>query len=313
MDGVELTSQNLDFRNLLEITAKMYTTFWNPPTPSRPTHGHIKAIITERRLKPDITSFLKTFSALYGLTSKEAADACREDVAKLVDKLWEMSMPTTADSHLPTDEGTFQLVHLSMESGGQFPFLALYSSASKESFNHEAGYWKSPVNVGSVQCAEFMYVFINLKTDHTSDLDNLLSIANSIINLFWPSDPSYPRPAGQHLQGLVEKHGIEEDFGALCYTFSILLKIASEEAIRERKEEVRGVTSSVMRILEEDKGLVVSAIKTTHQQLYCARAVLCFIKYHKWIDAVAEGLVLKLWKLSSITGCIVQMTEVCVS
>ena len=69
----------------------------------------------------------------------------------------------------------------------------------------------------------------------------------------------------------------------------------------------------MLRILEEDTGLVVSAIRTTHQQLYCARAVLNFIKYHKWIDAVAEGLVLKLWKLSSITGCIVQMTEVCVS
>ena len=134
----------------------MCNAFWNPPSPSTPTNDHIQDIIAERKLKPDITPFLQTFSALYGLVSKEAADACREDVAILVDRLWGMRMPTTTDSLLPTDEGTLKLVHLYMESGGQSPFLALYSSASKESFDHYAGYWNSPVNVGSVQCAEFI-------------------------------------------------------------------------------------------------------------------------------------------------------------
>ena len=133
----------------------MYNAFWNPPSPSTPTNDHIQDIIAERKLKPDITPFLQTFSALYGLASKEAADACREYVAKLGDKLLEMCMPPSADSLLPTDEGTFKLVHLYMESGRQSPFLALYSSASKESFNHEAGWHNSPFKIGSVQCAEF--------------------------------------------------------------------------------------------------------------------------------------------------------------
>ena len=133
----------------------MYNAFWNPPSPSTPTNDHLQAIITERKLKPDIRSFLQTFSALYRLVSKEAADACREDVAMLVDRLWEMQMPTTADSLLPTDEETLKLVHLCMESGGHSPFLALYSSASKESFDHGAGWNNSPFNVGLVQCAEF--------------------------------------------------------------------------------------------------------------------------------------------------------------
>ena len=132
----------------------MYNAFWNPPSPSTSTNDHLQAIITERKFKPDITSFLQTFSALYGLASKEAIDACREDVSKLVDRLWEMQMPTTADSLLPTDEETLKLVHLCMESGGHSPFLALYSSASKESFNHQAGLYDSSLNVGSVQCAE---------------------------------------------------------------------------------------------------------------------------------------------------------------
>ena len=133
----------------------MYNAFWNPPSPSTPTNDRLQAIITERKLKPNITSFLRTFHALYLLASKEATDVYREDVAKLVDKLSEMCMPTTADSLLPTDKETFKLVHLCMESGGQSPFLALYSSVSKESFDHYEGLRSSPRNVSSVQCAEF--------------------------------------------------------------------------------------------------------------------------------------------------------------
>ena len=133
----------------------MYNAFWNPPSPSTPTNDHLQTIITEQKLKPDITPFLKTFNALYGLSSKEAGDACREDVAKLGDKLLEMCMPPTADSLLPTDKGTFELVHLRMENGGKYPFLALYSSASKESFHHYMAWNNSPFDVGSVQCAEF--------------------------------------------------------------------------------------------------------------------------------------------------------------
>ena len=108
-----------------------------------------------------------------------------------------------------------------------------------------------------------MYVFINLKTYHTSDLDNLLSIVNSVINLFWPPDPSNPPPTEKRLQGLVAKHGIKKDVCAFCYTFSILLDVSSKEAIRERKEEVRGVTSWMLKILEDDTELVANATRAT--------------------------------------------------
>ena len=142
------------------MARNMYNAFWHPSSPSTPTNGHLQDIIIRRKLEPDILSFLRTFGALYRLTSREAADACREDAAKLIDKLWEMTIPTTAGSLLPTDEMSFKLVHLCMESGGQSPFLALYSSASKEPFNHEAGRNNPPPNVGSVQCAEFhLYLY----------------------------------------------------------------------------------------------------------------------------------------------------------
>ena len=144
-----------------------------------------------------------------------------------------------------------------------------------------------------------IYVFINLKTDHTSDLDNLLSIANSVINLFWPPDPSNPPPADKHLQGLVAKHGIKKDVGAFCYTLSILLWVASEEAIREREEEVRGVTSWMLKILDTE--LVANATWITYPQLYWAHHVLHLIKVYRCEEAVAEGLVPKLEQLRDLT------------
>ena len=137
-------------------------------------------------------------------------------------------------------------------------------------------------------------VFINLKTDHTPDLNNLLWVANSVIDLFWPPDPSNPSPANNHLQDLVEKHSIKKDVGALFYTFPILLLVASEEAIRERKEEVRDATSSMLRILEEDTELVVNVTRTIYQQFHWALNVL---HYYISKEAVAEGLVPKLQKL----------------
>ena len=133
----------------------MYNAFWNPPSPSTPTNDHLQTIITEQKLKPDITPFLQTFHALYLLASEEAVHTCREHVTKLVDKLWEMCIPTAVDPPVQMDQRIFKSVHLCMESGGQSPFLTLYSSASKESFDHEAGWGNSPSKVGSVQCAEF--------------------------------------------------------------------------------------------------------------------------------------------------------------
>ena len=140
----------------------------------------------------------------------------------------------------------------------------------------------------------------NLKTDHTSDIDTLLSIANSVINLFWTPNPSNPPPANEHLQGLVAKQGIKKDVGAFFYTFSTLLKGASFEAIRERKEEVRGVTSSMLRILEEDTELVAISTRTTYEQLFYAWGVLYTIKKDRCDEAVAEGLVPKLEQLRDL-------------
>ena len=155
---------------------------------------------------------------------------------------------------------------------------------------------------------------INLKTDHTSDLDNFLWISNSIINSFWPPDPSDP-PTDGHLQGLVENHGTKKDVGAFFYTFSILLRVATEEAIRERKEEVRDATSSMLRILEEDTELVANATRKWVQN------VLLLVEIHCRDEPVAERVARTLAKLHNfIEGenlkcheCIIHMIEVCAS
>ena len=156
------------------------------------------------------------------------------------------------------------------------------------------------ITVAMCDVCYYIYGFINLKIDHTSDLDNFLSIANSVINLFLPPDPSNPPPADKHLQGLVAKRGIKKDVGAFCYTFSILLKGASDEAIGERKEEVRGVTSSMLRILEEDTELVAISTRTTYEQLFYVWGALYTIKKDLCDEAVAEGLLPKLEQLHDV-------------
>ena len=142
-----------------------------------------------------------------------------------------------------------------------------------------------------------IYVFINLKTDHTLDLDNLLLTANSLINLFWHPILSSPPPTDKHIQGLVAKHSLKKDIGAFCYTFSILLLVASRGAIRERKEEVRGVTSLMLRIMEEDTELVANAIETTYKQFRYARMQLNLVKSYWYEEVVDEDLVSKLKEL----------------
>ena len=130
--------------------------------------------------------------------------------------------------------------------------------------------------------------------DHAPDLDNLISVAKSLMDIFWPFASLNPLPAEEHLQGLVENHGTKKDVGAFLYTFSILLRVASEVAIKERKEEVRDATSSMLRVLEEHTILVPNATPTTYQQFHWA---LNALHYYISKEAVAEGLVTKLQKL----------------
>ena len=80
-----------------------------------------------------------------------------------------------------------------------------------------------------------------------------------------------------------------------------MLKGASGEAIRERKEEVRGVTSSMLRILKEDMELAANSTRTTYQQLYWTWLGLSVIEEYRCKEAVAEGLVRKLDQLRDLT------------
>ena len=107
--------------------------------------------------------------------------------------------------------------------------------------------------------------------DHAPDLDNLISVAKSLMDIFWPFASLNPLPAEEHLQGLVEKHGIKEDFGAFCYTFSVLLSLGSYEDTVERKEELGGVTSGILKIFSLGRHMEFVAnppTRTTYKQLY---------------------------------------------
>ena len=89
------------------------------------------------------------------------------------------------------------------------------------------------------------------------------------MDLFW-SVSTNPLSADEHLRTLVEKHGIERDICTFCYTFFILLRLASEENIAEREEELRDISSKILGILpsEEDIEFVAKSTRTTYKQLF---------------------------------------------
>ena len=113
------------------------------------------------------------------------------------------------------------------------------------------------------------------------------------MDLFWPLDPPNPPPTDEHLQGLVKKHGIERDVGAFCYTFSILLELASDGNIVERKEELREISSRIVGILpsEGDTEFLANATRTTYKQLNCAWRIFLRSGYEGIVD---DALVSKL-------------------
>ena len=102
------------------------------------------------------------------------------------------------------------------------------------------------------------------------DLDNLISISESLMNLFWPTDPSSPFPSDEHIQNLVEEHGIREDISAFSYTFSVLLWLASDDIVAERQEAVRRITSRILELVMENMIFGAISTRTTFKQLYWA-------------------------------------------
>ena len=112
----------------------------------------------------------------------------------------------------------------------------------------------------------------------------------------WPLDILNPPSGDGYLQELVARHGITKDVSAFCYTFSILLWLAPNEAIAERKEEVKEVSSRVLQILslEGDWEFIMHATRTTYMQLYWSWWILNYSRYWGVVD---EGLTSKLKEL----------------
>ena len=87
------------------------------------------------------------------------------------------------------------------------------------------------------------------------------------MDLFWPSDSLNHPLSDDYLRNLVTKHGFNRDPCAFCYTVSILLLLASDEDIAERKEEIKEIGSRLLRILEGDAGLIEKSTMITYNRL----------------------------------------------
>lgn len=114
-----------------------------------------------------------------------------------------------------------------------------------------------------------MFLGLYSVTNNIADLDTVLTIADSLIKLFWPADHSNSETPSVHghLRNLVSDRGIEKDISAFCFTFYVLLMVGMNKDIIERRDEVREVASSILKILEGDTKLATDATWDTYMQL----------------------------------------------
>ena len=123
--------------------------------------------------------------------------------------------------------------------------------------------------------------------------------AKSVKNLFWrPKSPTHCH-TNEGPSDIEIQYAIEKDIGALCYTFAMLLYLASTNAIVKRKEEVRKFTSEILRILEEEEEELALNMRqrTVYNQIQWAAESFDTIRSGICGDTVDGGLVRKLEEL----------------
>ena len=139
-NGVRLTCQNLDVRNLLEIATNLYNVVWNSPSPSAPTNDHLQDVITKRNLEPDLAAFCLTFTNLLFLSSPDAIKRLEGDIAKLLTNIWDGDMRNEDLSHWMEEVWFADITHLYIEYDIQAPFMTLYSIYLRGSVNSNAAF-----------------------------------------------------------------------------------------------------------------------------------------------------------------------------
>ncbi|KAK7677499.1 hypothetical protein QCA50_019505 [Cerrena zonata] len=305
--------------------------FWPRPSGSTSTNIHLRDLIAKHDIKKDLGTFCYTLSMLLHLASPEAIKNRELEIKRLTSDILDLmvqdesiplftkgitylqlALAAGASRHIQIDYhrepldriGTtwpdmlksiiaagehgalweqlptlfVQLLQADIEIGARAVFLMLYFSSSEILFNYHAMYYL---------CRE------GTKGDI---VDSLVSITRLVGEHFWPRS-SGPPSTNNHLQNLIEEHDIKKDLAAFCYTFSVLLLLTSPEAIKDREEEVRKLTSDILDILNRNTDLLQNPIWTTYLQLDYAWDALQRIQkeYHR--EAVESNLAVKLREL----------------
>ena len=164
-----------DVDNLIETTAVLTTMFWGvstkPPTidqngPTAIQRREIASALCQdiRHVLPSLripfeknaVAFLKTFSLLHTLVSRDGHDTRRESIRSAIVRLWGKLDLGLKYCILPPEKPVIRLIHLGIEGGSQVPFLALYSSSVQASFIHRQMYLNSNSQESSSQCTQFL-------------------------------------------------------------------------------------------------------------------------------------------------------------
>ena len=120
-------------------------------------------------------------------------------------------------------------------------------------------------------------VKVTMKTDPTLDIHNVMSITRLMIHLgrFWPRDGWSSPEDDSRAQAILERHNIEIDISALCFTLVLLLKLGVMSDLEGWGEDMKILTREVAGILEEKTPDVLStATRLTFLHIYRALSEL---------------------------------------
>ena len=126
------------------------------------------------------------------------------------------------------------------------------------------------------------------------DITNLLTLTESVKDQLWPHLSGDTLVCDSDVRVYYGNRGIKRDACAFCYTFCMLLFIASAEAIEKQKKKVRKLTSEILEMIEGDKGLVPNATKISLSQLHCSLNALIKIQAKYCGEATDPALISKL-------------------
>ena len=142
----------LDLENIVIAAEEIFFAFWGSYALSTPATdiNTVEDIISKENIQPDSVILCKSLDMLVSLVPSEIQAIKGESIARYSTDLWEHALDNR--DFLPSHESCIETIYSSIERRVQLPLLILYSSSTRDLFNHRHMCSNSKPQRDSLQC-----------------------------------------------------------------------------------------------------------------------------------------------------------------